>query len=181
MPPELRNHRFPTGAETPPSTAASSLDTPAATSRQNRHRFSRCYTGGRPGQDNFCRVDRADFRRPVTMNTSKFGVLWRPVESAQYVAVKYSERLAGGGNRAFRRKRRRLSTTPSPKRSTAFTRPCSLIGADRGAASKRVNSPPSNGSIGSTIDGFWSPSATCQPKPGSSITPCWTNQPWLHN
>ncbi|MBB2671515.1 UNVERIFIED_ORG: integrase [Rhizobium esperanzae] len=33
-----------------------------------------------------------------------------------------------------------------------------------------------------TIDGFWSPSATFpQPKPRSSITPCWTNQPWLHN
>ncbi len=75
-----------------------------------------------------------------------------------------------------------LMTTPSPKRSTASTRPRSSIGADRGAASKRLNSPPWNGSTGSTIDDFWSPSATSrQPKPRSSTTPCWTNQPWLHN
>src|SRR5690606_19394077 len=85
MPPELRNHRFPTGPETPASTAASSLDKPAATSCQNRHRFSRCHTGGRPGEDNFCRVERSDFRLPVAINTSCFGVLRRPVESAMYI------------------------------------------------------------------------------------------------
>jgi transposase InsO family protein len=43
------------------------------------------------------RVDRSDFRLPVTINTSKFGVLRRPVESAQYVSIKYSERLAEAG------------------------------------------------------------------------------------
>ena len=83
LPPELRNHRIPTGPETPASTAASSLDRPADTPCQNRHRFSRCHTGGRPGEDNLRRVDRSDFRLPVTINTSKFGVLRRPVESAQ--------------------------------------------------------------------------------------------------
>src|SRR5690606_3382305 len=75
-----------------------------------------------------------------------------------------------------------LTTTPSPKRSTVSTRPRSFIGADHGGASKRLNSPLWNGSTGSTIDGFWSRSATSrQPKPRSSITPCWTNQLWLHN
>lgn len=60
---------------------------PAAISRQNRHRFSRCHTGGRPSEDNFCRVDRSDFRLPVTINTSMFGVLRRPVESTLRAAV----------------------------------------------------------------------------------------------
>ena len=54
--------------------------------------------------------------------------------------------------------------------------------ANRGAASKRLNLPRWNGSTGSTIDGFSSPSATFrQPKPKSSITPYWTNQTWPHN
>ncbi|RCW22479.1 hypothetical protein DFR48_1081, partial [Ciceribacter lividus] len=75
-----------------------------------------------------------------------------------------------------------VTTTPSPKRSTAFTRPRSSIGADRGAASKRLNSPPWNGSTGSTIDASSRASETSRrPKPRSSTTPCWTNQPWLHN
>lgn len=43
------------------------------------------------------RVERSDFRLPVTINTSKFGVLRRPVESAQYVSIRYSERLAEAG------------------------------------------------------------------------------------
>lgn len=44
---------------------------PAAISRQNRHRCSRCQTGGRPGEDNLRRVDRSDFRLPVVIRTSK--------------------------------------------------------------------------------------------------------------
>ena len=51
----------------------------------------------RPGEDIFCRVERSDFRLPVAINTSWFGVLRRPVESAQYVSIKYSERLAEAG------------------------------------------------------------------------------------
>lgn len=43
------------------------------------------------------RVDRSDFRLPVTINTSKFGVLRRPVESAQYLSIRYTERLAEAG------------------------------------------------------------------------------------
>lgn len=47
-----------------------------------------------------------------------------------------------------------LTTTPSPKRSTVFTRPRSSIGVDHGGASKRWNSLPWNGPTGSTIDDF---------------------------
>jgi len=87
IPPELRNQRVPTGAETPASTAASSLDSPSATARQNRHRFSRCQTGGLPGEFNLSRVERSHFRLPVlVIYTSINGVLRRPVESAQYTS-----------------------------------------------------------------------------------------------
>ena len=40
------------------------------------------------------RVERADFRLPVVINTSIIRVLRRPVESAQYLSIKYTERLA---------------------------------------------------------------------------------------
>jgi transposase InsO family protein len=40
----------------------------------------------------------------------------------------------------------------------------------------------SNGSTGSTTAVFWNPSGIFrQPKPRSSITPCWTLQLWAHN
>lgn len=75
-----------------------------------------------------------------------------------------------------------VTTTPSLRRSTVSTRPKSFIDVDHGAASRRWNSPPWNGSIGSIIDGFWSLSGIYrQPKPRTGITPCWTNQPWPHN
>ncbi len=80
-----------------PDNPASLLDKPAATTRQNRHRFSRCHTGGRPGENNFWRVDRSDFRLSVAIHTFWFGVLRRPVESAQYLSIKYTERLGAAG------------------------------------------------------------------------------------
>lgn len=43
------------------------------------------------------RVERSDFRLPVIINTSKIRVLRRPVESAQYLSIKYTERLAEAG------------------------------------------------------------------------------------
>ena len=39
------------------------------------------------------RVDCSDFRFPVVIYTSKVRVLRRPVESAQYLSIKYTERL----------------------------------------------------------------------------------------
>ncbi len=43
------------------------------------------------------RVERSDFRLPVVINTSKIRVLRRPVESAQYLSIRYTERLAEAG------------------------------------------------------------------------------------
>jgi hypothetical protein len=40
------------------------------TARQNRRRFSRCQTGGRPGEQNLLLVERSDFRLPVVIATS---------------------------------------------------------------------------------------------------------------
>ena len=42
-------------------------------------------------------VDRSDFRLPVVIATSISGVLRRPVETAQYLSIKYTERLAEAG------------------------------------------------------------------------------------
>jgi hypothetical protein len=182
MPPELRNHQFPTGAKTPAFTAASSLDKPAATSRQNRHRFSRCHTGGRPAEDNFSRVDRADFRLPVAIHTSKFGALPRPVESAQYVSIRYSERLAEAASSLLSEALATVTTTLWPKRSMVFTRPRSSIDGDRGATSKPWSSPCSNGSIGSTTAVFWNQSGISRlQRQKNNTTPCWTHQLWPHN
>lgn len=43
------------------------------------------------------RVERSDFRLPDINNTSNSGVLRRPVESAQYLSIRYTERLAEAG------------------------------------------------------------------------------------
>jgi hypothetical protein len=83
MPPPCRNHRDPTGPDTPHATAASSLLKPSATFSQNARSTSRL-AGGRPGE----RIAG----RPVTVvihpagrpiSTPHFvGVLRRPLESA---------------------------------------------------------------------------------------------------
>ncbi|MDP9461898.1 MAG: hypothetical protein M3Q22_17130 [Actinomycetota bacterium] len=97
IPPPWRNHRDPTGADIPHATAASSLDNPAAIRRQNCRSTSR-RGGGRPGE----RIGG----RPVVAVTHPGGrptptsileVLRRPLESAQYTAVRYSDRLADAG------------------------------------------------------------------------------------
>jgi putative transposase len=44
------------------------------------------------------RVERSDFRLPVfVIYASKNGVLRRPVESAQYLSIRYTEQLAEAG------------------------------------------------------------------------------------
>jgi putative transposase len=66
-----------------------------------------------------------------------------------------------------------LTTTPSPKRSMASTKPRSSIDADRGVTSRPSSSQPSSGWTGSTIVGFWSPSASSRrPKPRNATSPC---------
>ena len=42
-------------------------------------------------------MDRWDFRLPVVIYTSRNGVLRRPIESAQYLSIRYTERLAEAG------------------------------------------------------------------------------------
>jgi putative transposase len=70
---------------------------PAAIAAQNRRRSSRRATGGRPGDGNGARPDRSERRFRSFTATSSVKVLRRPLESAQYVSIKYTERLAEAG------------------------------------------------------------------------------------
>src|SRR4051795_8234738 len=97
MPPAFRNHRAPTAWGTPAEAAASSLDPPAAIAAQNSLRSSRPATGGRPGDGKGLRPDRSDRCCRLFIATSSTQVLQRPLESAQYVAIRYTERLAKAG------------------------------------------------------------------------------------
>src|SRR4051794_41948406 len=82
MPPAFLNHRVPTAGDTPASTAAASLATPAAIAAQNRRRSSRPATGGRPGENRGARPDRSERRFRADIATSSRRVLRRPLESA---------------------------------------------------------------------------------------------------
>ena len=97
MPPAFRNHLVPTACGTPAPTAAFSLDIPAAIAAQNRRHASRPATGGRPGDNKGARPDRSVHRFRLFIATSFLRVLRRPLESAQYVSIKYTERLADAG------------------------------------------------------------------------------------
>jgi hypothetical protein len=97
MPPACRNNLVPTGCDIPASNAASSLVIPCAIPNQNRWSSDRPAKGGRPGEGNGARPDRVDRRFRTLIATSNFRVLRRPFESAQYVSIKYTERLAEAG------------------------------------------------------------------------------------
>jgi hypothetical protein len=97
MPPDLRNHLVPTGADTPADTAASSLELPAATAAQNATSVSRRATSGRPGENSLTRPDVSDRRFLFVIATSRTRVLRRPIGTAQYVSITYTERLAAAG------------------------------------------------------------------------------------
>ena len=90
MPPRSRNHRVPTGADTPQATAASSLVSPSAIFTQNARSTSR-RIGGRPGE----RIAG----RPVIVVVHPAGlptqhshdqVLRQPVESTQYTSREFT-------------------------------------------------------------------------------------------
>jgi hypothetical protein len=94
IPPPSRNHRTPTGSDTPASLAASTVAIPSATANQNTTRSSRRPAGGLPG-------DRIA-GRPVTADAQPFDlpiatllhrVLRRPLESAQYTSFAYTQEL----------------------------------------------------------------------------------------
>ena len=83
MPPRSRNHRDPTGPDTPHAIAASSLVSPSAIFTQNARSTSR-RTGGRPGDRIAGRpvsVTIHPARRPITHLHVE--VLRRPVESGR--------------------------------------------------------------------------------------------------
>src|SRR6476659_7026877 len=100
MPPAFRNHLVPTGCDTPASTAASSLLSPAAIPNQNRLCSSRPAAGGRPGDGNGARPDRSDRRFRMLIATSNSGVLRRPFESAQYASAAYRKMMQSASFRA---------------------------------------------------------------------------------
>ncbi len=81
----------------PVRAAASSLERPKAIRDQKRRRSDCLATPGRPGERNLRLVDCLDLRLPVVIATSISRVLRRPVESAQYLSIRYTERLAEAG------------------------------------------------------------------------------------
>src|SRR6266571_1490463 len=97
IPPPSRNHRTPTGPDTPASAAAASLDSPRAIAAQNRTRCSRRPTGGRPGDRIAGRPARADALLLPLIATPLARALRRPIESAQYTSVDYSQTLDDHG------------------------------------------------------------------------------------
>src|SRR3954454_17573022 len=98
MPPASRDQRAPTAGDTPTSIAAASLDRPTAIAAQNRRRFSRCATPGRPGdRGTTARSARSERRFPALIATPSVKVLRRPLEPGQYVSIRYTERLAAAG------------------------------------------------------------------------------------
>ena len=97
MPPASLNHRDPTTGDTPASRPASSLARPAAIAAQNRIRPARRATPGRPGERSGARSLRSERRLLVAIASSTSRVLRRPVETAQYLAIRYTERLAEAG------------------------------------------------------------------------------------
>lgn len=98
-PPACRNHLVPTACDTPATAAASSLDTPPAIASQNRTRSSRRPADGRPGDHIWPRIARIAcwrFPAPIPQHL-QLKVLRRPVESAQYTSIAFTDRLAAAG------------------------------------------------------------------------------------
>lgn len=94
IPPACRNHRDPTGLDTPHATAASSLVSPRAICTQNARSRSR-RTGGRPGDSITARPVNAAAQpggRPIE-STSIVEVLRPPVEPGQYTSIAFAETL----------------------------------------------------------------------------------------
>jgi transposase InsO family protein len=94
IPPPCRNQREPTAPDTPHATAASSVDSPSAILAQNARSNSR-RIGGLPGD----RIDGLPFNVTIhpgclLIDHLHVEVLRRPVDSAQYTSLEFSNRLA---------------------------------------------------------------------------------------
>jgi hypothetical protein len=68
-----------------------------AIARQNLFCSSRPATGGRPGDGNEARPDRADRRLAIFIATSNFRVLRRPFECKQYTSEQFQRLMADHG------------------------------------------------------------------------------------
>ena len=100
MPPQWRNHRVPTGGDTPATRAASSLASPRAMATQTGRRAAGGSTGGRPGDRSFLRVELLDFRRPaLVMPHLVEEVLRRPIEFTQFTSADFTGQLTAHGIR----------------------------------------------------------------------------------
>jgi putative transposase len=97
IPPPSRNHRTPTAADTPASSADSSLDSPRAIAAQNRRRCSSLPAGGRPGERIAGRPARSAARLFLSIATPLDRALRRPVESAQYVSLGFGQAARDAG------------------------------------------------------------------------------------
>ena len=87
---------------------------------------------------------------------------------SQYLSIRYTERLGLAGIEPA--VSGTATTTPWPKPSTVSTRPNSSTGEDHGNPLKPLNTPPSNGSTGSTIGACSSPSEIShRPRPNNAI------------
>jgi putative transposase len=97
MPPRSRNQRLPAACDAPTATAASSLVSPLAISRQNNRSTSR-RSKGAPG-DFIADLPVSAFIHPagLPIGTSTLEVLRRPVESAQFRSRKYVQALHSHG------------------------------------------------------------------------------------
>jgi len=95
--PPSRNQRLPTACDAPTAIPASSLVNPCAIRIQNSRSTSR-RSDGAPG-DFIGDLPVNSFIHPagLPINTSEIKVLRRQVESAQYTAIHYSQRLADEG------------------------------------------------------------------------------------
>ena len=96
----------------------------------------------------------------------------------QYVSIRYTERLAEAGIEPSVGTSATPTTTRSPKRSSASTRPKSFGIKAAGAVSTRSSSRRSHGSTGSTTDDCSSRSATCRRRRRKTSTIGNSSRPW---
>ena len=97
MPPRSRNHLLPAACDAPTTSAASSLVSPLAISRQNSRSTSR-RSDGFP--DDFIAdrpLNSCIHPAGLPINTSTFEVLRRPVESTQFTSWTFTERARTAG------------------------------------------------------------------------------------
>jgi len=101
-------------------------------------------------------LEMAIWRRQAQLD----GLVHHSDRGSQYLAIRYTERLAEAGAVTSVGSRATRSTTRWPRPSSGCTRPSSSVGVAPGRAWTRSSTPPWSGSTGSTTGGCWSPSAT---------------------